>query len=126
MAIISISADEVFERAKEFKILPEAIKNLYAENNNIVTEIALGRLFPDLKMTVSFDSFNEGRAIFKIQSPALVKLPSKLIRRQLYEDILIVENGNLIIDLNKAIKKKTDKVQIKELDFLDDMFTIKI
>lgn len=126
MALISVSAIEVFERAKEFNILPESIKNLYVDKNNIVTQIDLGRFIPNLKMIVSFDSFDEGKAVFKIQSPAVLKLPAKFIKKNLYEDIVIVENGNLIIDLNKVIKKKTDKVKIKEMDFINEMFTIKI
>lgn len=127
MAMISISADEIFERAKEFNLLPGAIENLYSDNDdNIITEIALGRLLPSLKMKLSFAEFNEGKAIFKIKSPAALKLPAKLVKKQLYEDIVIVEKGNLIIDLNKAIEKKTDKVKIREMDFSNEMFTIKI
>jgi hypothetical protein len=126
MAIINISVGELFERAKEFNILPGLIKSLYADNNVIVTEIDLGRFIPDLKMKVSFEAFEEGKALFKIQSPAVVKLPSKLIKRNLYEDIVLVEKGNLIIDLNRAIEKKTDKVRIKDMDFVNEIFTIKI
>lgn len=126
MALISISAIEVYERAKEFKLLPEFIKNLYTDQNNIVTELDFGRFIPNLKMKVSFDSFETGKAVFKIQSPRVVKLPARFIKRKLYEDIVLMENGNLIIDLNKAIKKKTDKVKIKDMDFTNEMFTIKI
>ena len=126
MAIINISVVELFERAKEFKVLPEFIKNLYADKNDIVTEIDLGRFIPDLKTKVSFDSFEEGKVVFKIQSPSILKLPSKFIKKNLYENIIIVEKGKLIIDLNRAIEKKTDKVKIKDIDFLNEMFTIKI
>ncbi len=126
MAIISISVGELFERAKEFNVLPELIKNLYTDKNDIVTEIDLGRFIPDLKMKVSFDSFEEGRAVFKIQSPSILKLPSMLIKRNIYEDIVLVEKGKLIIDLNRAIEKKTDKVKIKDIDFINEMFRIRI
>lgn len=81
MALISISADEVFERAKEFNILPSAIENLYSDSeDNLITEIALGRLLPNLKMKLSFSAFSEGKAIFKIKSPVVLKLPSKLVK----------------------------------------------
>lgn len=126
MALISISVIEVYERAKEFNLLPEFIKNLYTDQNNIVTELDFGRFIPDLKIKVSFDSFEDGKAGFKIQSPRVVKLPARFIKRKLYEDIVLMENGNLIIDLNKAIEKKTDKVKIKDMDFTNEMFTIKI
>lgn len=126
MAIISISAPELFERAKEFNVLPEPIKNLYADKNDIVTEIDLGRFVPNFKIRSSFDSFKNGKALFTIQSPAVVKLPGKLIKKQIYEDIVMFENGRLIIDINKAIEKKTDKVKIKDINFVNEMFTIKI
>lgn len=126
MALISISVLELFERAKEFNVLPEPIKELYADKNDIITEIDLGRFIPNFKMKVSYDSFEEGKISFKIQSPAVVKLPAKFIKRHIYEDIVSVENGKLIIDINKAIKKRTDKVEIKDVDFFNEMFTIKI
>lgn len=126
MAVINISASELFERAKEFNVLPEPLKNLYADKNDIITEIDLGRFIPDFKLKVSFDSFMEGRVLFEIQSPAVVKLPAKLIKRNIYGDIVLVENGKLIIDVNKAIRKKTDRVEIKDVDFFNEMFTIKI
>lgn len=126
MAVISISASELFERAKEFNVLPEPLKKLYADKNDIITEIDLGRFIPDFKLKVSFDSFEEGKILFKIQSPVVVKLPAKLIKRNIYEDIVFVENGRLIIDVNRVIRKKTDKVVIKDVDFFNEMFTIKI
>lgn len=126
MALISISVGELFERAREFNLLPESIKNLYSNQDEIITEIDLGRFIPDVKMKVIFDSFEEGKALFNIQSPAVVKLPAKFIKRNIYEDIVVIDRGKLIIDLNRAIEKKTDKVKIKDVDFLNEMFTIKI
>lgn len=126
MAQISISVGELFERAKEFNVLPQPIKSLYTDKNDIAAEIDLGRFIPNIKMKVSFDSFEEGRAIFKIESPAIVRLPSKFINKNLYEDVVLVKNGNLIIDLNRIIEKKTDKIKVKDIDFSNEIFTIKI
>lgn len=126
MALISISVGELFERAKEFNLLPENIKKMYVDKNAIVTDMDFGRFIPDLKMKISFDYFDGGRAIFNILSPAIVKLPAKLIKKDIYEGIVLVEKGKLIIDLNKAIEKKTDRVKIKDLDFINEIFTIKI
>ncbi len=127
MATICISACEIFQRAREFNLLPGVIENLYSDNDdNIITEIGLGRLLPNLKMKLSFASFYEGKAIFIIKSPVVLKLPAKLVKKQLYEDIVVIEKGNLIIDLNRAIEKKTDRVKIREINFSNELFTIKI
>lgn len=126
MAVLSISTEEIFERGREFKIMPNYIKDLHSENGEIVAKIEVNRLLPDLKIKVSFEEFNFGRAIFKIQSPAVIKLPAKLIRKDFYKDIITLEKGKLIFDINKAIMEKTDKIQIKEVSYTNELFTVKI
>jgi hypothetical protein len=128
VAVLSITVDELYERAKEFDLIPEKIKDVTANGRGIIAKVDAGFGLPPVTVELCFEFYSFGKAYFKIEKPVFAGILLKLFKKPvgIYKDVVTVENQKLVIDLNKAIEIKTDKIKVKNVNYFEKNFTITI
>jgi len=129
MAKLIFTLQEVVDIVKQNAELPEKIEDIQAEDNQVMLKINPGKLLPNIRIKVKFVGFYEGKSVLRIGTPIPSKIISLLIdifaKRPEIEGVEI-DYPNITIDINGHLKNSLKGIEVKSIEYSDNVFTLKV
>ena len=126
MAKIIFTLDEAISILIANNILPEQITNVRANGENISFRVDTGLpLLSSVPASIKYVDFKYGIAKLEMSLP-LQRITNKLIQffsEKIPKEIKF-ENPNILVDINKIIKKKSKGINVENIIYENESFVI--
>ncbi|NLM34343.1 MAG: hypothetical protein GX206_02805 [Clostridiales bacterium] len=131
MAYINLSLTEVLGFIdKNLEYNRERIKNISLINESqIEITVSLGRIFPDMKVLVSYNSYINGKLYFNVITKGGIKVLMGLMNEmggKKINEFIKLEGERVEIDIDKLISNNLKGIRVRDISFTGQQIYVTI